>query len=112
MDEKQRVSIIVYQSQIERIYRGKQKLIYKPEFQEMDSTTQPASDDLHHFISFLPVHHVDPASANNCHNPIIYRTSFDLGGQLRFENCTQPDNPISAALSNQLRGAQNERTIS
>ena len=78
----------------------------------MDPAAQPASDDLHHFVFYILDHHVGAAS-NNTYNAFVIRCPrFNLGCQLRFENCTQPDNPISAALSNQLRGAQNERTIS
>ena len=90
--------IIVYQSQIKRICRGKQKLIYKPELQEMDPATQPALDDLHHFISFLPDPHVDLASFNAGHDPVIYRSCFDLGYQLWLANSAQSGDPLSAAV--------------
>jgi hypothetical protein len=48
----------------------------------MDPEAQPANDDLHHFISFLPDPHVDSASFNTGHDPVIYRSCTDLGCQL------------------------------
>ena len=64
----------------------------------MDPAAQPAADDLHHLISFLPVPHVDPASFNAGYDPVIYRPCFDLGCQLRLAIRAQSGDPLSAAV--------------
>jgi len=70
----------------------------------MGTAAQPAPDDLHHFISFLPDHHVDLASINTGHDPVVYRACFGLGCQFRMATSAQPGDPLSTAFSNQLKG--------
>lgn len=77
----------------------------------MGKAAQPATDDLHHLVFFLPDHHVDPASINSGHDPVVYRTCFDLGFQLWLAIRTQPSDPLSATFSNQLKGVKNGKTI-
>jgi len=70
----------------------------------MGSAAQPAPDDLHHLISFLPDHHVDLTSINAGYDPIVYRPCFDLDCQLWLATSAQPGNQLFTAFSNQLKG--------
>ena len=70
----------------------------------MGTATQPAPDDLHHFFSFLPDLHVDYASFNTSHDPIVYRAYFDLDCQLWLAASAQPGDPLPTTFSNQLKG--------
>jgi hypothetical protein len=77
----------------------------------MDPASQSAPDDFNHFIYFQFDLHVDLASINAGYDPIVYRPCFDLGGQLWLALRTQPGNPLSATVSNQLKGVGNGKPI-
>jgi len=70
----------------------------------MDPAAKPALDDLYHLVCCLLDPHVDPASINAGHDPVVFRPCFDLGSQLWLALRAQPGSPLSTAVSNQLKG--------